>query len=115
MANSFFSITNYSVEESSEFSEEKGNHIFDTTLSDFAVIKERKFRKANRLGSVLKLSNVADTRSIYPMIDEFGYSFRDFFIFKSSWDLEYHLETTRPMYSSTSKVANGPSITSDQI
>jgi hypothetical protein len=27
------------------------------------------------------------------MIDEFGYTFVDFFIFKSSWDLEYHYTT----------------------
>ena len=26
------------------------------------------------------------------MIDEFGYTFVDFFIFKSTWDIEYHYE-----------------------
>jgi hypothetical protein len=27
------------------------------------------------------------------MLDEFGYTCRDFFIFNSTWDLQYHLET----------------------
>ena len=33
--------------------------------------------------------------SIYPMIDEFGYTYTDFFIFKSTWDYEYHVECTK--------------------
>lgn len=73
-----------------------GNYKFDTDLTDFGIVKERKMRKINRLGSVLKLREVKDTNSIYPMIDEFGYSFKDFFIFKSTWDLNYHSETIIP-------------------
>jgi len=70
-----------------------GNYKFDTTLSDFGIVKERKIRKVNSKGSILKLSNKNDIKSIYPMVDEFGYSICDFFIFKSTWDFEYHIES----------------------
>ena len=73
---------------------ETGNYLFDTTLTNFGIIKERKVRKINRKGSVLKLKDNADEKSIYPMLDEFGYSIYDFFIFSSTWDLKYYLETS---------------------
>lgn len=92
MAISFFSATSYSTEEISYVSSMYGNYSFDTSLTDFGMIKERKFRKVNRLRSLLKLSEVSDTNSIYPMVDEFGYAFNDFFIFKSSWDSDYYVE-----------------------
>jgi hypothetical protein len=66
-----------------------GNYKFDTDLSDFGLMLERRVRKVNRKGSVLKLQ----TNSIYPMLDEFGYTFMDFFIFRSTWDQGYHFET----------------------
>ncbi len=69
------------------------NTKFDTSLTDFGIMKERKIRKINRNGSVLKLRNEQDIKSIYPMLDEFGYTWRDFFIFSSTWDLQYHWET----------------------
>jgi hypothetical protein len=70
-----------------------GNYKFDTSLSFFGIMKERKFRKINRRGSVLKLRDAIDSKSIYPMLDEFGYSVEDFFIFRSTWDIQYHTET----------------------
>jgi hypothetical protein len=70
-----------------------GNYKFDTTLSEFGMVKERKMRKCNLKGSILKLRNEPDTQSIYPMLDEFGYTLSNFFIFKSTWDFEYHLQT----------------------
>jgi hypothetical protein len=72
------------------FTSSTGNYKFDTTLSDFGLFKERKIRKINHKASVLKLNNVKDQKSIYPMIDEFGYTTVDTFIFKSSWDTNYH-------------------------
>ena len=30
------------------------------------------------------------------MLDEFGYTFMDFFIFRSTWDQGYHFETVVP-------------------
>jgi len=76
----------------SEF-KKNGNYLFDTTLTNFGIMKERKIRKINRKGSILKLKDVSDEKSIYPMLDEFGYSVYDFFIFSSTWDLKYYLET----------------------
>lgn len=93
MAISFFSTTSYSKEDVSYVKPMYGNYSFDTSLTNFGLMKERKFRKVNRLRSLLKLTNVNDTNSIYPMVDEFGYAFSDFFIFKSSWDSDYYVET----------------------
>lgn len=69
------------------------NTKFDTELTEFGVMKERKIQKVNRNGSVLKLKNEKDVKSVYPMVDEFGYTIRDFFIFASTWDLRYHYES----------------------
>jgi hypothetical protein len=76
------------------FTASTGNYKFDTTLSDFGLVKERKIRKINNKGSVLKLNNIKDLKSIYPMVDEFGYTTVDTFIFKSSWDSNYHYITS---------------------
>lgn len=70
-----------------------GNYKFDTNLTFFGIMKERKFRKINKKGSILKLRDISDAKSIYPMLDEFGYSVEDFFIFRGTWDLQYHTET----------------------
>ena len=93
MAVTFFSQSKYSSIETSFYNPIYGNYKFDTDLTDFGIVKERKFRKVNRLGSVLKLSEVKDTNSIYPMIDEFGYPLSVFLIFNPPGDLNYHLET----------------------
>jgi len=94
---SFFSQTTYSKVESSFYEPIYGNYKFDVNLTEFAILKELKIRKVNRLGSLLKLREMRDVNSIYPMIDEFGYTFTDFFIFKSSWDINYHIETILPI------------------
>lgn len=70
-----------------------GNYQFDTSLTDFGIMKERKFRKINRKGSILKLRDESDIKSIYPMLLEFGLSFDDFFIFSGTWDINYHIES----------------------
>jgi len=69
-----------------------GNYLFDTSYSKFGTIKQRIISKINRNDNLLKLKNNNSYKSIYPMIDEFGYTFVDFFIFKSTWDIEYHYE-----------------------
>jgi len=71
-----------------------GNYKFDTTLTNFGMMLERKIRKINKKESILKLRNVPETKSIYPMLDEMGYTYVDFFIFSSTWDFEYHTETS---------------------
>jgi hypothetical protein len=37
---------------------------------------------------------VKDQKSVYPMLEEFGYATVDTFIFKSSWDINYHYLTS---------------------
>jgi hypothetical protein len=74
--------------------EKIGNYKFDTSLTFFGTMKERRISKVNRKGNILKLKNSKDNRSIYPMLDEFGYTTDDFFIFCSTWDLSYHVETS---------------------
>ena len=94
----FFSQTSYKTNDTSFNNPTYGNYKFDTDLTSFAVMRERKFRKVNRIQSLLKLKENKDLKSIYPMIDEFGYSISDFFIFKSTWDYEYSVETTPPTF-----------------
>jgi hypothetical protein len=78
------------------------NTKFDINLTDFGLMKERKIQKINRKGSILKLRNEQSQKSVYPMLDEYGYSFIDFFIFSSTWDFSYHYESisvsTKPKF-----------------
>jgi len=90
---------------------ELGNYKFDTELTYFGLIKERKIRKINRKSSILKLSDVSDLKSIYPMLDEFGLTYEDEFIFKSTWDLNYHIESYKP--NSETVIVEEPIITTN--
>lgn len=92
----FFSKTEYKKTEYSFYEPIYGNYKFDTDLTKFGMMLERKTRKVNRKGSVLKLKSSRDYKSVYPMLDEFGYTFMDFFIFRSTWDQGYHFETIVP-------------------
>ena len=89
---SFYSKTTYGKSNSSFYKPLYGNYKFDTDLTNFGMMLERRVRKVNRVGSVLKLQK----NSIYPMLDEFGYTFMDFFIFRSTWDQGYHFESIIP-------------------
>lgn len=71
---------------------DSGNYKFDTQLTEFGMMRERIISKVNRANNVLKLRNSPDLRSVYPMLDEFGYSTSQFFIFKSTWDTEFYKE-----------------------
>ena len=75
------------------FTSSVGNYRFDESLTEFGIVKEKKIRKVNKLGSILKLRNEREQKSMYPMLDEFGYTVVDFFVFKSTWDIEYHYTT----------------------
>jgi hypothetical protein len=79
-----------------------GNYKFDTTLTNFGINKQRIISKVNRKNVILKLKNRTDFRSIYPMLDEFGYTTVDFFIFKSTWDYNYHFECVDNLNTSNS-------------
>lgn len=83
-----------------------GNYNFDDSLSLFGVMKQRVISKVNRKENILKLRNDQTYDSIYPMLDEYGYMVADYFIFKSTWDFEYHLETYRPNISSVPTLQN---------
>lgn len=66
---------------------------FDTELSDFGKVKNRVVSKINPTKNLLSLRNNANLKSIYPMVNEFGYHLVDSFIFKSTWDFDYHVQT----------------------
>ena len=60
------------------------NQKFDTDLTNFGISRERVITKVNRKDNILKLRNNSNLKSIYPMLDEYGYFIDDFFIFKST-------------------------------
>jgi hypothetical protein len=60
---------------------------------------ERIISKVNKDKNLLKLTNVSSAKSIYPMLDEFGYHVVRSFIFKSTWDFKYHFQTQIPVVS----------------
>jgi len=68
------------------------NFKFDTELTNFGMTNERVVSKVNRNSNILKLKNITNQDSIFPMLDEFGYQVTKSFIFKSTWDFEYHQE-----------------------
>ena len=69
-------------------------------------MKERVISKVNVNGNILKLRNVPNVNSIYPMIDEFGYTTVNYFIFMSSWDNSYYIQC--------SDVSQNPSVTTNK-
>jgi len=69
------------------------NYKFDTTYENFGRIEELVFSKVNPDLSPLKLKNTDKDRSIYPMVDEFGFQFGSRFIFSSSWDHNFYVIT----------------------
>lgn len=70
----------------------KGNFKFDTSLTEFGLIKEQKLSKVNTDRNLLKLKNTTE-KSIYPMVQEFGYFWKNIFSFKSTWDDKYLYQT----------------------
>jgi hypothetical protein len=80
----------------SEYQTLYGNYKFDDSLSFFGIMKQRVISKVNRKFNILKLRDKDNLKSMYPMVDEYGYTISDFFIFKSSWDYNYHIECTPP-------------------
>lgn len=72
-----------------------GNYKFDTQLSDFGIMTERVISKVNLNEDVLKLKDSTSLESIYPQLDEFGYTFTDHFIFKSTWDKDFYVKVNK--------------------
>jgi len=102
----FFTQTIYTQNPIQSYQMRLGNYVFDTNLSLFGVMKQRVISKINRQENILKLRNNDTYDSVYPMLDEYGYMVADFFIFKSTWDYEYHLETNKPQLSSVPTLQN---------
>ena len=69
------------------------NYKFDTTFDNFAIVEELMFSKINQTVSPLKLKDTDKDKSIYPMVDEYGYQFGSRFIFNSSWDKDFYIVT----------------------
>ena len=83
-----------------------GNYLFDVDLTLFGIMKQRVISKVSRSGNILKLRSIDGSKSIYPMLDEFGFTVSDFFIFKSSWDFEYFFECSNSIISLESNIIN---------
>ncbi len=69
------------------------NYKFDTEFTNFGNIEELIYSKINPTISPLKLKNTDKDKSIYPMVDEYGYQYSSRFIFNSSWDKDFYIIT----------------------
>ena len=85
-------LRNIDLFDSPSLTQSVTNYKFDTDFTDFGIMKQRVVSKVNRKNNILKLRNNSNLKSIYPMLDEFGYQVVDSFIFKSTWDFGYHYE-----------------------
>jgi len=62
---------------------------FDETLYNFGVVDEQIYSKVNI--SNRKILRFKDNK--YPMVDQYGYSYDERFIFKSNWDNDFYWNT----------------------
>jgi hypothetical protein len=76
-----------------EYSSFSNNYKFEYNYAKFGLIDEVIFSKVNPTVNPLKLKNSTADKSIYPMVDEFGYQFSSRFIFSSSWDKNFYVIT----------------------
>ena len=83
----------------------ESNYKFDYTYGRFGLIDELIFSKVNPTINPLKLKNSISDKSIYPMVDEFGYQFSSRFIFSSSWDRDFYVITKPDQIKITNKIA----------
>ena len=80
------------VESNSYFKSLESNYKFNDTYERFGKVSEIVYSKVNTKENIFKIKSNED-RSIYPMVDEYGYGYKDRFIFKSTWDKEYYILT----------------------
>lgn len=61
----------------------------------WGYVPELIFSKVNRQGNILKLALDGDTKtkSLYPMVDEYGYDFGARYVFQSTWDRNFFMES----------------------
>ena len=67
----------YWTKDNNENTSIEGNYVFADDLDQFAQINELMYSKVNENGNYLKLKNIDIDRSLYPMVDEIGYSQTD--------------------------------------
>lgn len=82
-----------------------GNYKFGYTFTKFGQIDEVVSSKVNPTTNPLKLKNSTSDKSIYPMIDEFGYTFSSRFIFSSNWDDNFYTITKPDQVKLSKKIA----------
>ncbi|MFM2392630.1 MAG: Tenacibaculum phage PTm1, partial [Bacteroidota bacterium] len=60
-------------------------------LSGFGQIEELLFSKCNNVSSILKIQNPSDKeKSVYPMVDEYGYDFDARYMFAANFEPSYY-------------------------
>jgi hypothetical protein len=65
--------------------------IKNPNLSGFAQIEELIFSKCNNISSILKIQTPSDKeKSIYPMVDEYGYDFDTRYLFSANFEPSYY-------------------------
>lgn len=91
----FRNVLNYWVRESESFTKHfdidylLGNTRLGIERNDFGVIENIYHNKISN-GEIMKISSESEYRSLYPLIDESGIDYKDFFTFSTNWDNEYY-------------------------
>ncbi|WP_296864315.1 hypothetical protein [uncultured Methanobrevibacter sp.] len=72
------------------------NSEFNIKNENFAIIKNMFYHKVNEenAGGILEFSSESAFESVYPLINEIGINFRDFYIFNSNWDPNYFIKNS---------------------
>ena len=78
-----------------------GNVKFDPDLYNFGKVSEFVFSKVNENKNILKVDQSKDT-PMYPIIDEYGYTYSERFVFKSPWDREFFTRTNSSVVNAVS-------------
>ena len=71
----------------------QNNYKFNYDYGRFGIIDELMFSKVNPTINPLKLKNAYSDQSIYPMVDEYGYTFSSRFVFSYAWDKDFYIIT----------------------
>jgi len=89
----------------SQYNYFNSNYNFEYNYGRFGVVDEIMYSKVNPNTNPLKLKNSTYDKSIYPMVDEFGYQFSTRFIFSSAWDKDFYVITKPDQVKINKKIA----------
>ena len=72
------------------------NSEFNVKNEDFGIIKNMFYHKVNEehAGGLLEFSTISAFESVYPLINEIGTNYKDFYVFNSSWDPNYFVRNS---------------------